>query len=174
MKRPRPRTRSEIPSSIHARELVWLDEILRGYSIRKSPGVRDWAVGESSTVCPEPANEETNPVYVTPVSAMICTDGMARSLQVREEWSGTIPIARRDWFRFFQSERSLPIGMPASRADPERLRLLLHGLFPVWGRRSSGPETRPAHRSSSRGKAAAQVRVAGVHCKNEITKRSAF
>jgi len=62
---------------------------------RKSPGVRDWAVGESSTVCPEPANEETNPVYVNPVSAMICTDGMARSLQVREEWSGTIPIARR-------------------------------------------------------------------------------
>lgn len=108
MKRPRPRTRSEISSSIHARELVWLDEILRGYSIRKSPGVRDWAVGESSTVCPEPANEETNPVYVNPVSAMICTDGMARSLQVREEWSGTIPIARRDWFRFFQSERLLP------------------------------------------------------------------
>ena len=34
MKRPRPRTRSEISSSIHARELVWLDEIRRGYSIK--------------------------------------------------------------------------------------------------------------------------------------------
>ncbi len=34
MKRPRLRTRSEISSSIHARELVWLDEIRRGYSIK--------------------------------------------------------------------------------------------------------------------------------------------
>ena len=31
----RPRTRSEISSSIHARELVWLDEIRRGYSIKE-------------------------------------------------------------------------------------------------------------------------------------------
>jgi hypothetical protein len=35
MKRPGPRTRSEISSSIHARELVWLDEIRRGYSIKE-------------------------------------------------------------------------------------------------------------------------------------------
>jgi hypothetical protein len=35
MKRPRLRTRSEISSSIHARELVWLDEIRRGYSIKE-------------------------------------------------------------------------------------------------------------------------------------------
>ena len=35
MKRPRPRTRSEISSSIHARELVWLYEIRRGYSIKE-------------------------------------------------------------------------------------------------------------------------------------------
>ena len=63
---------------------------------RKSPGVRDWAVGESSTVCPEPANEETNPVYVNPVSATICTHAMARLLQVRVEWFGTILIAHRD------------------------------------------------------------------------------
>ena len=105
----RPRTRSEISSSIHARELVWLDEIRRGYSIKEI--ARREGLGcrrIQHRVCPEPANEETNPVYVNPVSAMICTDGMARSLQVREEWSGTIPIARRDWFRFFQSERSLP------------------------------------------------------------------
>src|SRR5271157_316086 len=33
--RPRPRTRSEISLSIHARELVWLDEIRRGYSIKE-------------------------------------------------------------------------------------------------------------------------------------------
>ena len=31
----RPRTRSEISTSIHARELVWLDEIRRGYSIKE-------------------------------------------------------------------------------------------------------------------------------------------
>lgn len=35
VKRPRPRTRSEISLSIHARELVWLDEIRRGYSIKE-------------------------------------------------------------------------------------------------------------------------------------------
>ena len=35
MKRPRSRTKSEISSSIHARELVWLDEIRRGYSIKE-------------------------------------------------------------------------------------------------------------------------------------------
>jgi hypothetical protein len=35
VKGPRPRTRSEISSSIHARELVWLDEIRRGYSIKE-------------------------------------------------------------------------------------------------------------------------------------------
>jgi len=34
-KRPRPRTRSEVFLSIHARELVWLDEISRGYSIKE-------------------------------------------------------------------------------------------------------------------------------------------
>src|SRR5208337_4579238 len=31
----RPRTRSEISLSIHARELVWLDQIRRGYSIKE-------------------------------------------------------------------------------------------------------------------------------------------
>jgi hypothetical protein len=35
VKRPRQRTRSEISLSIHARELVWLDQIRRGYSIRE-------------------------------------------------------------------------------------------------------------------------------------------
>jgi len=63
---------------------------------RKSPGVRDWAVGEFSTACPELANEETYPVHVNAVSTTICTNGMAGLLQVREEWAGTIRIARRD------------------------------------------------------------------------------
>jgi len=34
-KRLHPRTKSEIALSIHARELVWLDEIRRGYSIKE-------------------------------------------------------------------------------------------------------------------------------------------
>src|SRR5271166_5094114 len=34
-KRSRPRTKSEVSLSIHARELVWLDEIRRGYSIKE-------------------------------------------------------------------------------------------------------------------------------------------
>jgi hypothetical protein len=63
---------------------------------RKSPGVRDWAVGESSTVCPEPANEGIYPVHVISVSGTVCTNGMARLLQMQEDWSGTIRIARRD------------------------------------------------------------------------------
>ena len=35
VKRPRPRTRSANSLSIHARELVWLDELRRGYSIKE-------------------------------------------------------------------------------------------------------------------------------------------
>jgi len=34
-KRPPPRSKTEISLSIHARELVWLDEIRRGYSIKQ-------------------------------------------------------------------------------------------------------------------------------------------
>jgi hypothetical protein len=63
---------------------------------RKSPGVRDWAVGEFSTACPEPANEGIHPVHVNPASGTVCTNGMARLLHMQEEWSGTIRIARRD------------------------------------------------------------------------------
>lgn len=35
VKRPRPRTKSKTSLSIHARELVWLDQIRQGYSIRE-------------------------------------------------------------------------------------------------------------------------------------------
>ena len=130
--------------------------------------MRDWAVGESSTVCPEPANEATNPVYVNPVSAMICTDGMTRSLQVREEWSGTIPIARRDWFRF-SNLRLFPIGAFTPRsACPHHGPIRTGSDFCCMVCSQSGVDDHPALMRDPRTdprperKEAALVRVAGV------------
>ncbi len=62
----------------------------------KSPGERGWEVGEFSTVCPEPESEGPYPVHVNPVSAMNPTKIIRRLLQMRDAWSWTIQIARRD------------------------------------------------------------------------------
>jgi hypothetical protein len=83
LERPHPRSRAETSPSTQARELVWLDDVRRSYSIKEI--ARREGLGESSTVCPEPANEGTYPVYVNPIPAMRCTNGTERLKQVREE-----------------------------------------------------------------------------------------
>ena len=61
MKRPRSRTRSEISSSIHARELVWLDGIRRGYSIKEIARREGWAVANPARCVPSPRTRKPIP-----------------------------------------------------------------------------------------------------------------
>jgi hypothetical protein len=112
------RTKTEISLSIHARELVWLDEIRRGYSIKQI--ARREGLGSRRI-----------------------QHGVSRARK-RGKISHTRESRISNGFHD-QNEKINANGMPTPRADPGRISLLLHGLFPVWGRRSSGPETRPAH-----------------------------
>ena len=163
MKRPRPRTRSETSSSIHARELVWLDEIRRGYSI-KEIARRDRLGCRRTQHGVFRARERGNQSRIREPRFSNDLHGRnGKITAVREEWCGTIPIARRDWFRSFQSERSLPDRHAGITGRSGPAPTSADGLPS-----QSGVDDHPALKRDPRTdprperKAAALVRVAGV------------
>ena len=158
MKRPRPRTRSEIPSSIHARELVWLDEIRRGHSIKEIARREGLGCRRIRRCVPARVDCETNPVYVSPGvgtrsarHGTLATAALSHS-RALEEWS-TIPTARQDDLNPLVPTRSVcsAIAVPASlRARSGHSCGIRLSRWPVWASAQTCERHHPALFSPAR------------------------